>query len=267
MQGVEYFSVRPDLPDPISNINVMTVEPMFEKAAHSHSYYHINRIMSGSLTVETDEGCYKVDAGCTMVLPPNHPHALKSAGGYTQIGVDVECLPDSRGIFSEIQLIQGDFLMKRIPMTSYVAQESVDRMLHLICNPTKGNIMRALHLAEGQILDLLEALRHEADDGFLEQFTSMLSQYEPWNLSLADMCRILCLSRTQLERKAKLTFGCGASEYCARLRYSMVCNLLKRDMTLEEIASETGFYDACHLSKFFMGRCGITPGQYRKVMG
>ncbi len=263
----EYLPIRVTNADPISNVNYMANNAGFHMSAHAHPFYHINRIMEGAVTVEIDGRLYTADAGCTVVLPPERPHALYSADGYKQIGVDVECVDDSRGICSEIRTLCDGFLIKKLPMTVYAAQESMSRMRGILKNPTKGSIMRALNIAEAQILDLLDVLRKEDDDRFQEQFTEMLSEHVPWELSLSDICRILGISRTQLERKAKKAFGCGASEYCARIRYSAVCNLLRSDMTLEDIAERTGFYDACHLSRFFTLRAGITPGQYRKIMG
>ncbi len=263
----EYLSVTAVNADPISNVNFMVNNAGFQMSAHMHSFYHINRIMEGTLTIEIEGKVYTADAGCTVVLPPDRPHFLYSAEGYKQIGIDVECVDDSRGIYSEIETLCDGFLIKKIPMTVYAARESMERMRALLKDPTKGNTMRALNIAEAQILDLLEVLRKEDDDHFQEQFTEMLSKHVPWELSLLDICRILGISRTQLERKAKKAFGCGASEYCARIRYSTVCNLLKSDMTLEAIAEKTGFYDACHLSRFFTLRAGVTPGQYRRITG
>jgi len=264
MKTHEYLSVRIERPDPFSNINLMITPPGFYMTAHTHPFYHINRILTGSVCVELDGKFYDLGVGCTFVLPPNRSHTLRSAEGYAQIGVDVECVDDSRGIGSEIDAICGGFAFKKIPISSYEATERIAYMRSLLSTPTKGNRMRAVNLAECQVLDLLEALRNENSDDFVEQFTMMISQYDPWQLKLSDISRILGLSRTQLERKAKYAFGCGASEYCARVRYTRVCQMLKSDRTLECIAEECGFYDVSHLSKFFSARAGIPPGEYRK---
>ena len=267
MQNDEYLSIRIADPDPISNINFMARGAGFRMEAHSHDFYHINRILDGSVTVEADGIAKEVGAGCIMVLPPSLPHSLYSRTGYKQIGIDVACVEDFRGIFSEIKALCGGFSVKTIPTTAYTAQEALGRMRGLLRDPTKGNILRARNIAEAQILDLLELLRRENDDCFLDRFGAMLSRCVPWQLSLSDMCRILGLCRTELERRAKNAFGCGASEYCARLRYAAVCNLLRSDMPLDGIARETGFCDASHLSRFFAARAGMTPGQYRRIMG
>ncbi|MBQ9785668.1 MAG: AraC family transcriptional regulator [Clostridia bacterium] len=266
MNRRDYLSVRLNDPSPISNINLMTVYPDFNLSTHAHPFYHINRILEGSVTVLVDGREHTLDAGCIFVLPPRLSHALYSERGYMQIGVDVECVADARGLFEELEAICPGFAVKRLPISPHVARERAEQMRALLSNQTKGNTMRALNLAEGQVLDLLEALRREGDDGFAERFAAMVAEHDPWSLTLSDMCRILCTSRTQLEKKAKYAFGCGASEYCARLRYARVCEYLKEDLTLDAIAARTGFYDACHLSRFFSSRAGMTPGEFRRGM-
>lgn len=267
MRNMEYLSVKVGAPDPISNVNLMITQADFRMEAHTHSFYHINHILEGSVTFEVDGKHYEVEAGCMIAVPPGCSHAIYSRNGYKQIGIDVRCVKDSRGLCDEVAALCNAFCVQQLPITVYEARESMERMRFILSKPTKGNIVRALNIAEEKILELLEVLREKNSDRFLEQFTAMLSQHQPWELSLSDMCRILCISRTQLERKSKCAFGCGAAEYCARLRYGAVCGLLKYDMTLEEIAEKTGFYDAGHLSKFFTARAGMTPGQYRKITG
>lgn len=262
----EYLSVKTGNPDPFSNINLMTAVPGFSMEEHTHPFYHVNRILTGTLTVSFAGETYTLDAGCIFVLPPERPHALYSADGYTQIGIDVERVGDSRGIAAEVEAMCYGFVMKKIPISSHDAQAKIAYMRDLLSHPTKGNQMRAVNLAEGQVLDLLEAMRSADSDNFPEQFAAMLSVRTPWKLKLSDMCQLLCLSRTQLERKARHHFGCGAIEYCARLRYARVCELLKSELTLERIAEQADFCDSCHLSKFFSQRAGMTPGEYRRAI-
>ena len=175
----DYLSIRVVDADPISNVNFMVSYPGFRLATHTHSFYHINRIMEGAVTVETDGGPYEVEAGSIMVLPPNLPHSLYSEGGYKQIGIDVECVNDTRGICSELDMLCGEFLVRKLPMPAYTAYESMERMRKLLGNPAKGNIMRALNIAESQILDLLELLRNEGNDEFFVQFTERILKSSP----------------------------------------------------------------------------------------
>lgn len=245
----------------------MRTTPGFSMAPHLHDFYHVNRIMEGSLTVTLESKDYFVSAGCIFVLPPNLPHALASHTGYTQIGVDIHAQNDPTGLVQEVEKLGHEFSMVRIPLSLQQAKDQLTSMQSLLSTPTITNRLRAANLAEKQILDLLDGVRKPQQDAFLQKFTEMVTIYDPWRLKLSDMCRYLSLSRTQLELQAHNRFGCGAVEYCARLRYARICELLQGNTTLEAIASETGFCDACHLSRFFAARAGQTPGQYRKSLG
>lgn len=263
---VKYLSATIENPDPVSKINLMEAPKGFKMERHAHAFFHVNLILRGTAHVKTDSGTHACGAGCIFVLPPECEHSICSEEGYTQIGVDVEQVSDLRGISEELVQMCGGFTFKKLHISEYDASEKMAQMEKLLSAPTKGNIMRAIHIADGQVLDFIEAERNENSDEFLKRFMEMTTMYRPWQLKLSDMAKILCMSRTQLERKAKYTFGCGAAEYCARLRYSRVCELLKSDMPLRQIADECGFCDPCHLSKFFSERSGMSPGEYRNSM-
>lgn len=267
MSVSEYLFLDQGLPAPFTKINIMKTDSNFFMAAHSHSFYHVNRVLSGSLTVTLGDKKYEVGTGCIFVLPPDVPHALMSESGYIQIGTDLQADNDTRGLVREIERLRKDFLIVRQPLSAQQAKDQLQNMRRLLTTPTITNVMRAINISELLVLDLIDGIGNPQRETFLERFTEMVSFHEPWALTLAYMCQYLSLSRTQLELKAHQTFGCGAAEYCARLRYAYVCELLQTNRTLESIASETGFYDACHLSKFFTARAGLTPGQYRKSLG
>lgn len=110
MKSDEYLSIRMANADPITNIHLMVNEAGFQMKEHPHTFYHINRIVEGSVTIGIDGRSYDIGVGCTVVLPPNRPHSLCSDEGYKQIGIDVECVNNSRGICSEVDALCGGFL-------------------------------------------------------------------------------------------------------------------------------------------------------------
>ena len=267
MKKHEYTAVGGNLPAPFIQINIMKAYAEFRMGPHVHPFYHVNQIMEGSVTVMVDEKTHIMDAGCIFVLPPHIPHTLYSEQGYLQIGADIACQPDPTGLCAEIEaLTRKNFAHVKHPLTPQSAAEKSAQMQYLLRTPSTRHRLRAVNLIERQILDLLDQLSRAQGQSFLDRFTEMTLHTDAWNLKLSDMCHILSMSRTQLERQSHMTFGCGASEYCARLRYARICELLMSDEPLEWIAAQTGFYDACHLSKFFTARAGISPGNYRKIL-
>ncbi|RXZ78647.1 response regulator [Paenibacillaceae bacterium] len=63
----------------------------------------------------------------------------------------------------------------------------------------------------------------------------------------------------------KKNLGKTFSEYVTELRIKRACELLKHsELSIEEIASEAGYFDYYYFNKAFKKQCGITPAKFRK---
>jgi len=255
----EHVTVNTGLGAQFKDITVMIFGKGQALPVHQHDWYHINHICEGTVIVGFGGEKHEITAGCTFVLPPYQPHSIETVNGYLQIGLNIAAGEDPRGIAEELRIRSGDTFAVVHHQTAVQPEE----MRALLGAPTRRNLLRAQNLAEGLLLDAMDAMQTGESDAFIRDFSRMLEQHAPWTLRLADMCRILCISRTQLERLSARAFGCGAAEYCARLRYQRVCGLLRTEMTLDAVAHETGFVDAAHLSRFFSARAGMPPGRFR----
>ncbi|MBQ8508851.1 MAG: helix-turn-helix transcriptional regulator [Clostridia bacterium] len=267
-ERIHYATLSAQLPAPFLLINNMHTAPGFRLDYQSHPYYHVNHVTDGSLTVRIGGQVVQITAGQTMILPPGIPHLLETDEGYRQIGMDIGEVHDERGLSDALSELTASGTPEHFAVTArHNVGCTYEQMVALLESPTRWNQLRAVNMAEAILLDALDRLRADTDDcePFIRRFGEMLDAHGSGNLTLSDMCRHLCLSRTQLERLSARAFGCGASEYCARLRYAKVCSLLRTtEKTLAEIAAETDFCDAGHLSVFFRKRAGVTPGEYRR---
>ena len=73
------------------------------------------------------------------------------------------------------------------------------------------------------------------------------------------------LSRAYLSMLFKRDTGQHFSAFLQRVRLEAACGLMAgRDLSIQEIADRTGFFDASHLSRAFKARYGCSPKQYRK---
>lgn len=256
----KYNSIIAGLPKPFRMINVMDAFPGFEMDFHKHDYYHVNYVTDGSLSVWIAEKKYDIDKWHAFFLPPDIPHKIRSESGYSQIGTDI--FPDSGGLAGLIGECCGGNMLVTEKYTVYVGYAEMRRR---IINPTKLNMRLITNIAENILLRAMgSSVRPERAD-FADKFRAMTENYDPCELSLDAMCSILGYSRTHLERLALEEFGCGAVEYCNRLRLSRVCMLLQTTgLSLQEIAEQSRCCDASHLSVFFKRRTGMTPGEYRR---
>jgi AraC-like DNA-binding protein len=82
------------------------------------------------------------------------------------------------------------------------------------------------------------------------------------NVSLAQLTSITNLSRFHLLRVFRNQVGCPPHEYQTQLRVAHARKLMRKGVSLSEVALETGFFDQSHFSRNFKRIVGVTPGQY-----
>lgn len=84
------------------------------------------------------------------------------------------------------------------------------------------------------------------------------------DISLDDLCRLIHINRTTLNRKFKDQVGFTAMEYLLRYRIKIACDALSHtNLNIAEIAEATGFkYDTYFIKRFTMN-IGRSPTEYR----
>ena len=92
----------------------------------------------------------------------------------------------------------------------------------------------------------------------------MRENYER-KLSLDEVAGQVHLSRAYLSMLFKKETGQKFSAYLLRIRLEAARGLMSgRDLSIQEIADRTGFFDASHLSRAFKAWYGCSPMEYRK---
>lgn len=85
----------------------------------------------------------------------------------------------------------------------------------------------------------------------------------PW--SVEEMAGLVGLGTTAFTEKAKAFSGFSPLNYLINIRISEAIKLLSRkDLSLTDIALETGFYSSQHFSSTFKKLTGYTPREFRK---
>lgn len=86
-------------------------------------------------------------------------------------------------------------------------------------------------------------------------------------VSIDQLARICCLSRTNFFRRFRELAGCSPLEYQRQKRLEQAESLLRTTGEgLDYIASFCGFCDSNHLIRLFSQRYGTSPGVFRKKM-
>lgn len=83
--------------------------------------------------------------------------------------------------------------------------------------------------------------------------------------SIGELCRYVNLSESRLLHLFKEEVGISPRDYWLKLRLDLVLRMLEdTDLSIPEIAEETGFTDRSHLSHVIKSKFGMTPAVIRK---
>lgn len=88
------------------------------------------------------------------------------------------------------------------------------------------------------------------------------------SISVANLASELGLSRSQFSRSFRQLFGLSPYDYLKSVRVNAAAlRMRETEMSMTEIALDTGFYDHSHFSKVFKSIMGLSPRDYRKKHG
>lgn len=107
----------------------------------------------------------------------------------------------------------------------------------------------------------------ETDISFLTKVSTIVDQQINQNKStnVEDVAASLYMSSRQLHRKMKALTGYAPSAYILRLKIRKACELLDQDteMSLSDIAFQSGFDTYSNFSRSFKSICDVSPSKYR----
>jgi AraC-like DNA-binding protein len=97
------------------------------------------------------------------------------------------------------------------------------------------------------------------------QATEWIRQRLDRPLEIGQVARQVGLSVSQLNRRFRAAYQMSPSEYLQRVRVHEASRLLaESDLSIGEVALETGFYDQAHLTRTFRRWMGMTPSEFRR---
>ena len=107
----------------------------------------------------------------------------------------------------------------------------------------------------------------QREDAFIFELQGVVQQnLADETFGVAELCRAIGMSRTQLHNKLKALTGRSTSHYIRSIRLHEAKERLAKqpELNITEIAFETGFSNLKYFSKIFAEETGVSPSQYRK---
>ncbi len=220
---------------------------------------------------------------------------LEAADGQEGIQLVFEYLPDLvicdvmmpvKDGNSFLKIVKSDIRTAHIPVILLTARTSKEQQVEGLRNQADAFVMKPfdLDILESTMVSLLEnrnKLRQHIQTSlpadlrtpvskknelrFLSEFKSLVSQnISNDQFSVEEICRTMGVSKVQLYRKVKALLNCNVNEYILTVRLQRAKYLLQHeDLSVAEVAYQTGFASPAYFSTVFKNHEGISPSAFK----
>jgi AraC family transcriptional regulator, arabinose operon regulatory protein len=252
----------------------------YDTVMHQHSFFEVCFVVDGEGTYIDDNISYSLQKNTLFLSKPEVLHQIKSEKGLFLLYVAFD-LVDSVSGEEWIRIIEA------ARKSSVVVLQNKDdtpttllwkSLLIQASNRERAFFEQMLSsTASSLILSILEnfvpTLNHSKHQSVHKGPSSLLTQaklYIQDNLSsplkLTEVAKHLHISSRHLSRIFVAELGISYSKYVLDERINKAVILLKKsDLSLKEIAEETGFISVQYFTRVFTSMMQISPGRFRSV--
>ena len=241
---------------------------------HWHEFYELEYIVSGTATQIVNGKSYTVSPGSVTLLSPVDFH--------TYHGIDVENpLTVINVQFQDLflpKMLRNDVYMHKGAKIAHIPDPSFRMLLQQLSDEYKGNgyakdtflmngivnvcilVMRRV-LANRQEKQIAGSREHSP----IQEAVLYVRTHFRDNISAEAVAKTVHLSPNYFSEYFKKQTGEKFSIFVLRLRVEFAANLLRiSDLSIKEVAFESGFNSAAYFSNTFKEFYGISPERYRK---
>ena len=243
---------------------------------HFHSYYELYAVRRGQMRIATEHREYLLSDGDIAIVPPRITHYVYDNADSERTGFLFDFVPskkDSDGTF--FSKFRNTF--QQIPeITVLKCPELYDSYLSFAIRTVAGKepcyaVKELLFLTVDYVRRQLN--RDTSDDSgekkpsvdlLAVQVENYMNRAYANRPDISDLAEQLGYSVRQTQRILEQLFGMSFSELLTKKRVAAACFLLRNtELTLDEIAIQSGFCSLSHLCRAFRRSIGTTPLSYR----
>lgn len=252
-------------------------EMQFMSMANDH--YSIGYSFSGNRRTITPTGTYNYHGGNVTLMPPfiYHRTVEESPSPYERILVKYS--PEFAGPFIEKvgQQAYDELYEKRVFGFSPEVRAKIEMLFADMEEEYKKERPYMEFILQGMLFRILAMVWEEgqAESGEVHGLAALtppivdaisyIENYYYRNPSLEETARFVNFSASYFSRVFHAQLGKSYSQYLShvKLRHASIL-LTQTDLSVMEIAQETGYCHGNYLSGQFKKEMGMTPGQFRK---
>ena len=275
LESVEY--------QPNSSLRLWYNNTMLPYDPHWHSAYEMIVPIEGNYLVTVSGQTHELAPGDIFLIPSGEPHCLKAPnrGGRFIFLFDFDQILAIKGASYLASCMSKPLLINRSTCPSIYSEEA--EIFHQICSAyLRDDSLRDISIysklltlflnfgqqrlcAEGS--STLAQLPHSSQRNYAERFGavfSYLDRHFAEDLTLEDVAAVAGFSKFHFSRTFKQLSGCNFYEYlCHRRIKSSESLLMKPELSISQIALQSGFSSVSTFNRTFKKLKGCTPTQYR----
>jgi AraC-like DNA-binding protein len=266
---------------------IMLIEkPLFEPFWHYHPEYELTYIVSGSGKRIAGDSVQPFGKGDLVLLGPDLPHTWNSDAESRRVKSCRAIVFQFSGAVipgeeSHLPVFGG--IRRLMKMSARGIQFNAEASAEL------GRQITSLSKAEGLkqltgfwlLLDALSktgdqmllasegyfpSLNHHSSDR-INRILQYISSHFAESIHLQQMADLVHLTVPSFSRFFRVMTGDTFTSYLGAVRVSHACRLLaeQKDMSIERVATESGFRSSTHFNRTFLHYKKCTPTAYRKI--
>ena len=256
----------------IHGLSDNTYELKMPLPSHRQTVHSIILVIKGSIIASSGFDNYTVEQNTMIVIPAGHITSLS----FMSDDIEGFYLHFSDDYLFQIKVDLSKWLNR--PVIKFANTESghlttlLNRMQKLNENEANADIIKlylATLLAEiEQSSDFRLRVNFAAHERLTMEFKKLLNYHITKDKSVRFYAAELNVTPNHLNKSVKLTLGRSASALIDEMLVLEAKVLMKKkNMSVSEIAFETGFEDVSYFGRFFKKHTGFAPTEYRKMIG
>ncbi len=275
----------PEISFTIDNVAVRKFPPSFTFGPHAHRFIEMDFIERGGCGMLFGSEPVRLTAEDCLLIYPQAPHYFftqaRSSCTIVQLEFAVENFPalappraagEGLSFLEELRSPTRPFL-KLLPQASLSA--CMRSIRHESGHPAPGR-QEMLKLLFAQLLILLsrevEGLYsgsggEPGSEALAKGLAAALSNEYEERVVIEDLAAAMGVSSRHLRSRFRRAYGMTASEFLLGLRLRKASALLaQRDMSILEVALQSGFSSSQYFARVFKREMGLAPGAFRGLL-
>jgi len=227
---------------------------------HTDCQYGLVYCFKNSFDLIFPERKITLVSGSAIIIPPGIPHSLISNDGCSFIDIYFTGKNDERNIWAAIENLNKNMFVASLNNINV----TFDDLLRFLYVDDAFKYQYYANVFDTIAISYINEYRSITESEFRKTFLSIILDEKNTEIRINDICKMMNISRTHLNRLTHKEFGMSTKDYIDDLRLKKACDLLKsKSLTIKEISEMLGFYDNIHFTRFFKKNIGETPLKYK----